>query len=87
MRKILNSCSKHGIHDYVLYTSSLFVFIRLQSEPWSIFSRHADLHSCVERSLKLTGGVEVLEGLGDTLGHGLFALTHPDTWVIVPGHC
>jgi hypothetical protein len=29
--------------------------------------------------LQLVGGVEVLESLGDTLGHGLLTLADPDT--------
>jgi hypothetical protein len=34
---------------------------------------------------ELVDAVEVGEGLGDTLGHGLLALTDPDTGVVEPG--
>lgn len=34
--------------------------------------------------LQLTCGVEVLEGLCNTLGHRLLTLTNPDSWVVVP---
>lgn len=38
----------------------------------------------LQTSLQLASGVEVLERLGHTLGHGLLALAHPHSWVVVP---
>jgi hypothetical protein len=37
--------------------------------------------------LQLVGGVEVVKGDNDTLGHGLLTLTDPDSWVVVPAEC
>jgi hypothetical protein len=34
--------------------------------------------------LQLASGVEVLERLGDALGHALLAFTDPHAWVVVP---
>lgn len=38
-------------------------------------------------SLQLAGAVEVLERRLDTLGHGLLALAHPHSGVVVPKIC
>jgi hypothetical protein len=39
------------------------------------------------RNLQLVGGVEVVKGDDDTLGHGLLTLADPDSWVVVPATC
>jgi len=44
-----------------------------------------ELLSWLANLRELVDAVEVGKGLGDTLGHGLLALTDPDTGVVEPG--